>query len=84
MARVCNALSRSSSKRVDVMHGAGKAGNQAALLQRRQRIARNAVLRVPDVEAPVFRAFEMADVVGDAGFDHRRHVPAPDGASRHA
>ena len=59
-AALQRAATRSSSKRIDVMHGAGEAGDQAALLQRRQRIAGNAVLRVPHVEPAMFRALEVA------------------------
>ena len=65
---------------IDVMDGAGKAGDQATLLERRQRIAGNAVLRVPDIEAAPLRRLEIADVFGDARFDQlspRRARPLP-------
>ena len=61
-------------ERVDMVYGAGKALDEAALLERRQGIGRNPVLGVPDVELPVSRGFEMADIVGDTGLDHRNDV----------
>src|SRR5271165_5329959 len=53
-----------------MVHGAGKAADQAALLERRQRVPRNPVLGVPDVELPTARDLEMPEIVGDAGLDH--------------
>jgi len=38
------------------------------------RHSRDPILGVPDVELPVRRGFEMADIVGDPGLDHRKDV----------
>jgi hypothetical protein len=61
-------------ERVDMVDGAGKALDEAALLERCQGISRDPILGVPDVELPVRGRFEMADIVSNTGLDHRRDV----------
>jgi hypothetical protein len=63
-------------KAVDMVNGARKAPDQAALLQGRQRITRDRILRMKDVELPMVRQLEMFDVVGDARLHHFRDVLA--------
>src|SRR5260221_12492954 len=65
------------------MHGAGKPGDEAALLESRERICRNAVLGVPGVEAAVLCTLEMAQVVGNARL-HQGGDAAPDRRRRDA
>ena len=52
------------------MHGAGEAADQATLPERRQRIPRNAVLRMPNVEVAVAGILEISQVIRDTGLDH--------------
>ncbi len=61
-------------ERVDMVYGAGKALDEAALLQRRHGVSRNPILGMPDVELPVPGRFEIAEIVGDAGLDHRNDI----------
>ena len=53
------------------MHRAGKRADQAMLLQGRQRVGRDPVLRVEDVEAAMGGDLEIGDVVLDPLLDHR-------------
>jgi len=46
-----------------MVDGACKAPDQAALLQRRQRIARDRILRMKQVELPIGRQLEVPDVI---------------------
>ena len=48
-----------------MMDGAHEAGNEAALLQRRQRIAGNAVMGMEDIESAMVCRFEVRDVIGN-------------------
>ena len=86
IARCCKPTRRSIIERVDVMNSASKAWDQATFLQRRQRVSGNAVLRVPNIEAPVSGARKVTEIVGDPSLDHRPHVAANrrrrDGRSR--
>ncbi len=56
---------------VDVMHGADEGADEAALLERSERVARDSVLRVVNVEAAIPGKREMRDIVLDALLDHR-------------
>jgi hypothetical protein len=70
-------------KIVDVMHGAGKPGDEAALLESCECICRNAVLGMPDVEAAVLCTLEVAQIVGNARLHHSGDA-APDRRRRDA
>ena len=80
-ARSCSGEAR-IVERIDVVHGARKATDQAAPLSV-ARHSRDAVLGMPDVEAPMLRPLEMPEVVANAGLDHRRDV-ASDGGGHNA
>ena len=56
------------------MDGTGKARNSAVSFQRRQRIAGDAVLSVPDIEIRRSRLREVAQVVGDPDLHHLPRV----------
>ena len=59
---------------VEVMDRPHMTGDEPSGLQRRQRIAGDAVMRMVDVEAAIAAFGEMLDIVGDALLDHRMHV----------
>ena len=67
---------------IDMMNGANIALDQAALLQRRERVAGYAVLGMENVVLSICDILEMPDIVCDACFDHRDDV-ARGGRRRH-
>ena len=63
------------------MHGAHEGANEAALLERSERVARDSVLRVINIEAAIPGKREMRDIVLNTLPDHRKCLGGrgPDG-----
>ena len=55
---------------VGMMNRAGEAADRAALLQRRQRVAGDRILRMKDIELAVLRVLKMPEIIGDANAHH--------------